>query len=116
MKKGFLRKSTKNFIINIIVVLILMIIMCSIIQFTNHKEAEKQVDLIELGMKASDLKWLARAGEISEEELTEFQKSASNLSVEEANQLLDELLEGKEEEYLEKQEVLLSKIQSALNN
>lgn len=71
---------------------------------------------IEVGMKISDLKWLYRAGVISEEEVAEYNKAAQQkLNIKEMNQLLDELLEGKEQEYLEERAELHEIIQSILD-
>ena len=71
---------------------------------------------IELGMKVSDAKWLARAGKISQEEIDEINNSCAAMSVEEYNKLLDEILEGKEEEYLAEQAELKEMIQSIRND
>ena len=63
-----------------------------------QKQKEDTIAKIELGMKLSDLTWLARAGIISEKELAQFSElvnSSSNLSIEELNNLLDNILEGK---------------------
>ena len=60
--------------------------------------------LIELGTKISDVKWLYREGKFSEEEIEKFNNSSKNLNYEELDQLLDELLDGKEEEYLKEKE------------
>lgn len=55
---------------------------------------------VEVGMKASDVNWLYRFGRISEEELEELQEATSKgMNVEDLNDLLDKILEGKEEEF-----------------
>lgn len=77
---------------------------------------EKEVFMIELGTKISDVKWLVREGKFSEEEIERFNESSKNLNYEELNQLLDELLEGKEQEFLNEREDLNKKIDSILNS
>ena len=85
------------------------------VKIVRDKETAQTSSAIELGMKISDLKWLAREGKISEDEIAKFNNS-TNLSVEEMNQLLDELLEGKEDEYLGEKQNWIIKIQSDLEN
>ncbi len=74
------------------------------------------VTAMEVGMKCSDLEWLYRAGMVSDDEFKTFQNAYPNLSIDEMDKLLDELLEGKEEEYLARQAELKSKMQSILDN
>lgn len=118
MKKGFLL--LRDGFIGAIIGIAITIAICSAIAFgirvVKDNKIAKEIATIELGMKMSDLKWLAREGKISKDELAEFQNSAKNLNIEEMNQLLDELLEGKEEEYLEEKQEWIEKIQSDLEN
>lgn len=112
MRKGFLR----NCIIGIAFLFTIGFISFSVGRIVSNKSATETISTVELGMKISDLKWLNRAGKISEDELMEFQNSASNVSLEEMNELLDKLLEGKDDEYLTEKAELIEKIQSALDN
>lgn len=82
----------------------------------NRVKTEKTVFLIDLGTKISDVKWLLREGMFSEEEIEKFNKSAENMDYEELNQLLDELLEDKEEEFLQERKELNERIDSILNS
>lgn len=61
---------------------------------------------LEVGMKSSDVKWLYRAGKVSEEELNQLQEAtAGGMDIDKVNELLDSILDGKEKDYLqEKQE------------
>ena len=113
MKKGFLRNCSIGYAIGAIAGIV---IICAFVLGAKIG-SDKEASAIELGMKISDLKWLARAGKISEEELDEFNDSASDadVSIKEMNQLLDELLEGKEDEYLKERHELIEKIQSLEN-
>lgn len=118
-----MKKETKEFLRNIfvgfgmatIITIAILGITLAVFLVVSHKSNEQTSLKLEIGMKISDLKWLARAGKISEEEVDEFNKSAQNLDFEELNQLLDDLLEGKEEEYLKEQTELHEKVQSILN-
>lgn len=82
----------------------------------NRVKTEKEVFLIDLGTKISDVKWLLREGMLSEEAIEKFNKSSINLNYEELDQLLDELLDGKEEEFLQERKELNERIDSILNS
>lgn len=111
--KEFLRNMFVGFGSAIIITLALLGVSLVVFLAVSHKSNEQTSFKLEVGMKISDLKWLARAGKISEEEVDEFNKAAQNVDLEELNQLFDELLEGKEEEYLKEQAELHE--QSILN-
>ena len=81
-----------------------------------NTKTEKEISLIELGTKISDAKWLAREGMLSEEAIEKFNKSSKNSNYEELDQLLDELLDGKEEEFLQERKELNERIGSILNS
>ena len=53
---------------------------------------------------------------LSEEAIEKFNKSSINLNYEELDQLLDELLDGKEEEFLQERKELNERIDSILNS
>lgn len=64
-------------------------------------------------MKTADLKWLIREGKISEEELKKIEKStAGGVSIQEYNEILDSILEGKKDEFLEEQQRFIQLIPS----
>lgn len=114
-----MKKETKEMLRNFLVGLVVAIVTTVIFNVTLMKvsdiKKDQTVTTLEIGMKISDLKWLARAGKISEEEVEQYNKLARQLDLEGMNQLLDELLEGKEEEYLKEQAELHEKVQSILN-
>ena len=74
-------------------------------QMTQQRSQRSEVYL-EVGMKSADVKWLYRAGKVSEEELNLLQEAtAGGMDIDKVNELLDSILDGKEEDYLqEKQE------------
>lgn len=114
-----MKKETKEMLRGLLVALVVVIVVTVIFSVTLMKvsdiKKDQTVTTLEIGMKISDLKWLARAGKISEEEVEQYNKLARQLDLEGMNQLLDELLEGKEEEYLKEQTELHEKVQSILN-
>lgn len=114
-----MKKETKEMLRGLLVALVVVIVVTVIFSVTLMKvsdiKKDQTVTTLEIGMKISDLKWLARAGKISEEEVEQYNKLARQLDLEGMNQLLDELLEGKEEEYLKEQAELHEKVQSILN-
>lgn len=110
MKKGFLR----YFLLGIVVSTIFYGSIFYGVVSNQKKEIEAS---LEMGMKLSDIKWLAGEGKISEEEFINLKKTFSNsTTIEEANQCLSEILEGKEEEYLKEKEETMQKVKNILDN
>lgn len=108
MKNGVLR--------GIIIVAVLTLIGFTGGFILSQKNASDSKAAIELGMKVSDVKWLARVGKISQEEVDKINDSLVNVNIKEANKLIDEILEGKEKEYLAEQAELKEMIQSIRND
>lgn len=71
-----------------------------------QQRSQRSEFYLEVGMKSADVKWLYRAGKVSEEELNLLQEAtAGGMDIDKVNELLDSILDGKEEDYLqEKQE------------
>lgn len=81
--------------------------------FFTEQQNELQHAYLEAGMKTADLKWLIREGKISEEELKKIEKStAGGVSIQEYNEILDSILEGKKDEFLEEQQRFIQLIPS----
>ncbi len=91
-----------NYVVIPIISVIIGLTIANGINDIKNTKTEKEVFLIELGVKISDLKWLAREGKLSEEEIEKFNESARNINYEKLDQLLDKLLEGKEDESIQK--------------
>lgn len=106
--------------LNLAIVVVVSIVMGLAIgiggTIVKNTKTEKEIFLIDLGTKISDAKWLAREGMLSKEAIEKFNKSSKNLNYEELDQLLDELLDGKEEEFLQERKELNERIDSILNS
>lgn len=88
-----------------------------VVLFISKESTERRNELqhayLEAGMKTVDLEWLIREGKISEEELKKIEKSTvGGVSIQEYNEILDSILEGKKDEFLEEQQRFIQLIPS----
>lgn len=112
MKKGFSRSTIKW-----IAIMVVTTILASALTFFITKNNAEQKNLaFEVGQKVADVKWLAREGKISKEELALVLIAVDNSPLKEINQQLDELLDGKEEEYLAERAEFFKEFENILDS
>lgn len=100
MKKEHWRK----FIVGSIGVVLMVLPLMQREACLENKYREAAMTEYEIGIKWADVKWLLRMGKITSKEVSELLEATQNVvNREEIEIIMDEFLEGREEEYIAEQ-------------
>ncbi len=105
MKKEHLRNLMLMGVFTFILMPLALILMN---QYVEKRQREEVKAAYEVGVRMADSKWLYREGKLNLEELNQINDATRSLPYEELEQLLGELLEGKEKEYLKEKSMMES--------
>lgn len=101
-----MKQKIKQAVCSVLLLIFIMVICYSIgnmiAKRMNQMQADHDLMYIEIGQKVSDVEWLHRFGYISSDEMKALADASENeLSLDEFDALLDDILDGKKDACLE---------------